>query len=302
MEQVLPQGEAISCQTLPRLGPAHTKRLRKLWSYGRPVHVAQLEGVDFDLQVHGFLETMDSGYNAAAVLTLTKMGLAHLNEARQKLIAAQRPHHELGQRLAAYLRAKGLHTWENVEFSNPHWAQPRSWSVVRPDVFACLTPAQREEFLLTAFSEIAKGMGIDRFMQTPAERMEQFAVMSVTKNHDTAGLLRSLVNSFMIAYACPETSARAFAALTQIEGLRAEVADKKGQGKMTPHPMLAHAARTLQERVNAATGAKEGADLWATVMVGADRLYVKPKAGYQLKGLPEVFMGFPVERIAELAS
>ena len=58
MEQVLPQGEAISCQTLPRLGPAHTKRLRKLWSYGRPVHVAQLEGVDFDLQVHGFLETM----------------------------------------------------------------------------------------------------------------------------------------------------------------------------------------------------------------------------------------------------
>ena len=54
--------------------------------------------------------------------------------------------------------------------------------------------------------------------------------------------------------------------------------------------------------MNAASGAKEGADLWATVMVGADRLYVKPKAGYQLKGLPEVFMGFPVERIAELAS
>ena len=153
MEQVLPQGEAISCQTLPRLGPAHTKRLRKLWSYGRPVHVAQLESVDFDLQVHGFLETMDSGYNAAAVLTLTKMGLAHLNEARQKLIAAQRPHHELGQRLAAYLRAKGLHTWENVEFSNPHWAQPRSWSVVRPDVFACL-PSLKAKSAAPAIYEV----------------------------------------------------------------------------------------------------------------------------------------------------
>ncbi len=83
---------------------------------------------------------------------------------------------------------------------------------------------------------------------------------------------------------------------------RLELVHPGTKQRMTPHPMLAHAARTLQERVNAATGAKEGADLWATVMVGADRLYVKPKAGYQLKGLPEVFMGFPVERIAELAS
>ena len=50
-EPVLPQGEAIACQALPRLGPAHTKRLRKLWSYGRPVHVGQLEGVDLCPQV-----------------------------------------------------------------------------------------------------------------------------------------------------------------------------------------------------------------------------------------------------------
>jgi hypothetical protein len=102
------------------------------------VHVAKLESVDFDLQVHGFLETVDNGYTASIVLTLTKLGLAHLNEARQKLITAQRPHHELGQRLATHLRGKGLHTWENVEFCNPDWTQPRLWSVVRPDVFACL--------------------------------------------------------------------------------------------------------------------------------------------------------------------
>lgn len=119
----------VSCQTLPRLGPAHTKRLRKLWSYGRPVHVAQLEGVDFDLQVHGFLETMDSGYNAAAVLTPTKMGLAHLNEARQKLIAAQRPHHQLRPETRRLPALQGLH-WENVEFSNPDWCNGNG--VVRP--------------------------------------------------------------------------------------------------------------------------------------------------------------------------
>ena len=78
--------------------------------------------------------------------------------------------------------------------------------LVHPHTQQRMTPAQREEFLTLAFAEIAKGMGIDRFMQTPAERLDQFAVMSVMKNHDTAGLLRSLVNSFMIAYACPETS------------------------------------------------------------------------------------------------
>jgi hypothetical protein len=106
----------------------------------------------------------------------------------------------------------------------------------------------------------------------------------------------------MIAYACPETSDRAFAALTLIEGLRAEVADSKGQGKISPNPALAHAARILQERVNAALRSETHSDPLATVMVGADRLYVKPKNGYLLKGLPDKFMGFPVERIGGLAS
>ena len=62
---------------------------------------------------------------------------------------------------------------------------------------------------------------MERFLETPVERLDQFAVMSVVKNHDTAGLLRSLLNSFMIAYGCPETADRAFAALLELEALRA---------------------------------------------------------------------------------
>ena len=168
--------------------------------------------------------------------------------------------------------------------------------LVHPGTKQRMTPAQREEFLLTAFSEIAKGIGIDRFMQTPAERMEQFAVMSVTKNHDTAGLLRSLVNSFMIAYACPETSERAFAALVQIEGLRAEVADSKGQGQMTNKPELQIAARELEAILGASAGPNhtQKTPLFK-VLVGADRIFVK--SGYPLKDVPKVFMGFAVEPI-----
>jgi hypothetical protein len=149
----LPEGEAIECSAKPVLTQAHTRRLRKLWSYGRPVHVSDLGGIDLDLIVHGFAETVDKGYNSTAVLTITKRGVVHLNEARQLLIAAQRPHHQLGERLAHHLQDKGMHTWENVEFSNPDNTQPKRWGVVRPDVFACL-PALKAENAAPAIYEV----------------------------------------------------------------------------------------------------------------------------------------------------
>ena len=168
--------------------------------------------------------------------------------------------------------------------------------LVHPHTQQRMTPVQREEFLILAFAEIAKGMGIDRFLQTPAERLDQFAVMSVMKNHDTAGLLRSLVNSFMIAYACPETSERAFQALVRIEGLRAEVADSKGQGQMTNKPELQVAAHELEVHLSAAAGPNHTPQSpLFKVLIGADRVYVK--SGYPLKDVPKVFMGFPVEPI-----
>lgn len=84
--------------------------------------------------------------------------------------------------------------------------------------------AEREEILISLFGEIARGMGLDRFMETPVERLDQFAVMSLVKNHDTCGLLLSLVNSFMIAYSTPETVNEAYEALVTLERLRGQVA------------------------------------------------------------------------------
>ena len=159
-----------------------------------------------------------------------------------------------------------------------------------------LSAEKRRESLRILFGEIIKGMGLERFAETPVELLDQFAVMSVMKNHDTAGLLRSLVNSFMIAYACPETSERAFAALVQIEGLRAEVADSKGQGQMTNKPELQIAARELEAILGASAGPNhtQKTPLFK-VLVGADRIFVK--SGYPLKDVPKVFMGFAVEPI-----
>lgn len=138
----LPVGEVIECTTMPRLTKSHVSRLRALWSLGRPAYLTELTGTHLDLMVHGLVESVKTSASASAVLTVTRKGVVFLNENRQEQIATQRPHHELGHRLAAYLRAKGMHTWENVEFANPDRAPSRTWGVVRPDVYACYPQLQ----------------------------------------------------------------------------------------------------------------------------------------------------------------
>ena len=168
--------------------------------------------------------------------------------------------------------------------------------LVSPATRERMNAEERRDFLTRSFVEIAKGMGVDRFMQTPPERLDQFAVMSVLKNHDTQGLLRSLVNSFMIAYACPETTERAFAALIHIEGLRAEVADSKGQGRMSNKPELVAAADALDSQLRESMGQHHTPETPIyKVLVGADRLYVK--SPYPLKNVPSEINGFPVESV-----
>lgn len=173
----LPDGAPVASPTRPRLTQAHHTRLRQLWSYGRPVHVGKLGGVDLDLSVHGFVEPVSTDHSASAVLAVTKIGVSHLNEVRQTQIAAQRPHHELGERLAAHLRDKGFHTWVNVEFSNPDWKQPRRWGVVRPDVFACL-PALKARNAAPAIYEVKVSRADFLADLAKPEKREAYAVLA----------------------------------------------------------------------------------------------------------------------------
>ena len=153
----------------------------------------------------------------------------------------------------------------------------------------------RREFLMQAFVEIAKGMGFDRFAETPVERLDQFAVMSVVKNHDTAGLLRSLVNSFMIAYGNPSTADRAFAALVQIEALRAEVADDRGQPSQ--NTILLDAFKTLDTLLRQQMPTHSITAPHYRILVGADRLFVmSPKP---INNLPAEISGVPVDLLID---
>lgn len=150
-----------------------------------------------------------------------------------------------------------------------------------------LPPEERRRTLTILFAELARGMGLDRFLETPVERLDQFAVMSVVKNHDTAGLLRSLLNSFMIAYSCPETVDRAFTALLGLEALRAEIADTRSQP--TQNPALEAAATALE----AILTEKQTPRSAYRILYGADRLLVTSAS--PIRDLPSEINSVPVE-------
>lgn len=168
------------------------------------------------------------------------------------------------------------------------------WELANPANGQPMSTEERRRTLTTLFTEIAKGMGLERFLETPVERLDQFAVMSVVKNHDTAGLLRSLVNSFMIAYSCPETADRAFATLLELEALRAELADARRQ--TTKNSALEAAANTLKKVLS-----ERMLSTPFRILYGIDRLLVM--ADKPIQNLPPEISGFPVEfRIGNVVS
>lgn len=85
-------------------------------------------------------------------------------------------------------------------------------------------PDQLRAMLMTLLTDIGLRLGPHFLRETPSILLEQFAIMSIVRNDDTAGLLKSLINSFMVTYATPETADRTMVHLEGIEGLRAEVA------------------------------------------------------------------------------
>lgn len=97
-----------------------------------------------------------------------------------------------------------------------------------------LTPDTIEAALIAQFVDIGRRLGSEFLHNTPAVALEQLAVMAITRNHDTAGLIKSLINSFMIAYITPETSEQAFGHLVSLEALRTEIAHTRSAMHAAP--------------------------------------------------------------------
>lgn len=91
-----------------------------------------------------------------------------------------------------------------------------------------ITDDQLRAGLALTFRDIAERLGIQFFQAIPPAAMEQFALRTIMRNEDCAGLLKSLINSFMITYQTEETSDEAYGHLVGLESLRAKVAQARG--------------------------------------------------------------------------
>lgn len=92
------------------------------------------------------------------------------------------------------------------------------------------------------FTDVASRLSVEFFMGMPPALLEQFTLISIMRNEDCAGLIKSLINSFMLTYVTPETSATAFSHLEVLEALRAEVAKARNltPAAMSPHLQQSH--------------------------------------------------------------
>lgn len=96
-----------------------------------------------------------------------------------------------------------------------------------------LTQVEQRAALGQLFKDIGERAGLEVLFETPAVLLEQFCIMSVVKNHDTAGLVKTIRSSFMITYLNPETSDRAYQHLEGLEALRAEMIVQRSVSGMT---------------------------------------------------------------------
>lgn len=86
-----------------------------------------------------------------------------------------------------------------------------------------LTPMELRTIVIDQYLDIGRRLGSEFLRNTPAVALEQFVIMSITRDHDAAGLLKSLINSFIASYLTPETTGRAYSNLVVLEELRGEV-------------------------------------------------------------------------------
>ena len=77
-----------------------------------------------------------------------------------------------------------------------------------------------DHILRILMNDVGNTVGEDFLSNVDSVPLEQFCLMSVIRNEGTGGMLRSLLDSFMSAYANPATSDEAIAILKRLEELK----------------------------------------------------------------------------------
>jgi hypothetical protein len=138
------------------LGRAHWKRLRHYWNGRVRGSAGTADGTDLELVGMGYIERREN-LSYGAWFRITPNGELALAAQHQLEIAARKPHHELGSRLAEWLRSNGRITWENIEcrieeaqlpaLAAAAGVDPTTVSrYVRPDVYSMAATKVEKDF------------------------------------------------------------------------------------------------------------------------------------------------------------
>ena len=110
----------------------HYAMLRLYWHNRSAGASSHGDGIALDLTAAGLLEKL--GSNGFLHLRITQAGIEALHAESQREKERRRPHHDLADRLAEWLRQSGRMTWTNIEFSTS--LEDGRKQIVRPDVFS----------------------------------------------------------------------------------------------------------------------------------------------------------------------
>lgn len=137
-----PAAEPVAAIVAPLL-KRQISRLRHYFALASRATRYELDGIDLDLLGNGFVTTETTGHGYCRVV-VTDLGVKALHASRLADIETRSAHHTLGNRVAAWLRAQGRATWENVEFRHKRFSRGEGpnridyehFQCVRPDVFS----------------------------------------------------------------------------------------------------------------------------------------------------------------------
>lgn len=82
-----------------------------------------------------------------------------------------------------------------------------------------LSQAELPDILRRGYAEILSCIGSELFTKLPVPLLEQFLILSIVRNHNTRGVLAGVIQSFIAAYAIPQSNEAAYQLLTQLEAL-----------------------------------------------------------------------------------
>lgn len=124
------------------LNKQHYKRLRFYFNSRGQSSIR--DAIDLDLAGLGLIIRQES-YERISYM-ITAKGEKELYEEKQREIKRRSPHHDLGSRLAHYLRENGKITWENIEFKIESFDLHGAKNIysARPDVFS-MSPTYNEQ-------------------------------------------------------------------------------------------------------------------------------------------------------------